>query len=126
MDLVKTAVFAAGAFVITNLLLGFTVGTGLPYLYLLPSFLAGLVASAYHAHMGEGGWVRHCVAVFLVPVVLGAYWAVVQAFQGAQVPVLTVVGALGTAVAAAALGMGVVMAVRWLLTFRSTSDESVR
>lgn len=124
MDLVKASVFAAGAFVVTNLALSFIVGPTMPLLYLLPSFLAGVVSSAYHAQFGSGGWVRHLVAVFLAPLVMGIYLGIVGWAQGGGPTVFAFVGSLATAVLAAAAGMGVVMGVRWLMAARDVDDEA--
>lgn len=76
MDILRAWVFGAAAFLLFDFLLGWTLpfGTFLPLYYVCP-FLAGLVAAAVHLWKGEGGWVRHAIAVLGVPVLLAIYYA---------------------------------------------------
>lgn len=69
-------VFAAAAFLLLDLVLGWLVPFGtMGPLYFVCPFLAGLVACAVHVWKGEGGWVRHAIAVWGVPVLLAVYYA---------------------------------------------------
>ncbi|MCT1689944.1 hypothetical protein M3B11_03055 [Brevibacterium sp. p3-SID960] len=124
MDLIRAWLFAAGALVVVNLALGFTVGSGIPLLYLLPTFLAGLVASAYHAQLGRGGWGRHLVAVAAAPVAISVYWLVLRYVQHDFFHPLTTLGVLASSAVSALAGMAVVMGVRWLLAERSDRLDS--
>lgn len=123
MDLIRAWLFAAGALVVVNLALGFTVGSGMPLLYLLPTFLAGLVASAYHAQLGRGGWGRHLVAVLTAPVAISVYWLVLRYVQDDFFHPLTALGVLASSAVSALAGMAVVMGVRWLLAERADHSD---
>lgn len=122
MDVVKAAIFGAGAYVLLNLALSFTVGGSVSLLYLLPPLLAGIVASAYHAQFGVGGWPRHLLAVMIAPLFVAIYIVVVRYVNAGEISLINAGGGLLTTSVAALAGMGIVMGVRFLLGFRSQTD----
>lgn len=124
MDLLRAWIISAAVCLAINFALSITVGYSMHLLYALCPMLAGTAASLYHAERAIGGWVRHFVAVLPVPMLLNAYWAVLQ-----QIPSTAEQwGVLGLAIvqagALAAVGLGLVMLTRWLLSYKVDSHAT--
>lgn len=107
MDIVRAWVVAAAVFLLFDVLLGWLVPFGtLTQLHFLCPFLAGLVAATVHLWRGEGGWVRHAIAVFGVPVLLSVYYALFTPWNlssGLGMDVVTTLLFVVTAAAGAAI-----------------------
>lgn len=103
MDILRAWVFGAAAFLLFDLLLGWLLPFGsLTQLYFICPFLAGLVAATVHLWKGEGGWVRHTIAVCGVPVLLAVYYALFTPWNLSSGPVMDIVTTLLFVVAAVA------------------------
>lgn len=76
MDIIRAWVVGAVVFVVVDFILGLVVPFGsLMFLNFLCPLLAGVAAAAVHLWSGEGGWVRHAIAVLGAPILLSVYYA---------------------------------------------------
>ncbi len=76
MDIIRAWVVGAAVFIAIDFVLGLILPFGsLMFLNLLSPLLAGVAAAAVHLWSGEGGWIRHAVAVLGVPALLSVYYA---------------------------------------------------
>lgn len=118
MDLMRSWLLAAAVYLGLNYLFVFIIGDRGPvdWLYLLCPVVAGIAASAYHAEYGAGGWQRHLWAVLSVPVAFELYARVVRDFPQSGQEWGSAAEAVGFAVVAAGVGLGIVMLTRRMVT----------
>lgn len=120
MDVIRSWLLAAAVYALLNYLLVVTVGHGgaVDWLHLVCPLMAGIAAGAYHAEFGIGGWGRHFVAVFSIPIAFELYSHMFRQVPQSTAEWGTVVAALGIAAAATGIGFGVVMITRLMVTTR--------
>lgn len=103
MDIVRAWVLGAAGFLALDMLLGQLLPFGtLTPLYFICPFLAGLIAASVHLWKGEGGWVRHAIAVCGAPILLSVYYALFTPWNLSSGPVMDIMTTLLFVVAAVA------------------------
>lgn len=123
MDMIRSWVLSAVIFVGLYLLIDLVVTLPADYIYLLCPLLGAIVACAFHAEYGRGGWLRHLFAVIPVPALLTGVLVVLQHGTPTSSTNLAPYGqALGAGAGAAAVGLGIVMLTRLLMTTQEPAD----
>lgn len=125
VDLIRSWLLAAAVYLGLNYLLVFAVGHRGPvdWLYILCPLVAGIAASAYHAEFGTGGWLRHMVAVFTIPVLFELYARLVRHFPQSAEELGALAVAVGLSVTAGAFGLGIVMLTRLMVMTRGQREK---
>lgn len=120
-DLIRAWTAGAAVYLLLNLALTFVLPYRLYDVFLLCPFAAAVVSSAVHLWKGKGGWGRHLLAAFVVPVAMEAYFVGVHDIPDGHSVGEIALGTVSTLVVAA-LGLGVVHAAeRWVFSEKAHS-----
>lgn len=124
MDILRSWIIAVLVFLGLNFLISVVATAGIGIMYALPPVMAALAACAYHAERGVGGWARHLLAVFPIPILMNSYGVIrLTGFPTDSQEWTMLLIAAGAGALTAAVGFGIVMLTRLMLSRRSTNDS---